>query len=228
MGSLGAWVLGSAATRGSLRPAHDSLLSGLFPHLPSLPQVDADGAVQEGMAVHVTRAQVPRGGGSSSKGATTGTLAFRRSSGPGHPFMVLLHDARVPDPLEWKSYLEALGATLAIAKAQVHVFIATDGGGPNAAQRKELAAVLERGPADALSHIFTTDAFVRGIVTAFRWIARARAVAHTPTELALACSACRHSASDVLAELAALQESFTPVETLRLMRGEANPAPTGG
>jgi hypothetical protein len=175
------------------------------------------------MALRLSAVQSSRHA-TSSRGATAATLAFRASAGPGHPFMVLLHDTRAPEPAEWKRYLDALSATVATASARVHVFIVTDGGGPNAAQRKELAAVLERGPVDALSHIFTTDAFVRGIVTAFRWIAHARAVAHHPRELAAVCADCGHAPEDVLAELATLQAAFPPVATLRVVEESIYPA----
>jgi hypothetical protein len=106
---------------------------------------------------------------------------------------------------------------LSTIDGRVHAFIATDGGGPNAAQRKELAQVVSQGRADMLSHIFTKDPFIRGIVTAFRWISGARAVAHLPSAFASVCAESDLAAADVLRELESAQQDFPPVEVLRWM-----------
>jgi hypothetical protein len=131
--------------------------------------------------------------------------------------MVLLHTAATPLPLEWAAYLTALGATLAASRQVVHVYIATDGGAPSAVQRKDLAETVERGPVSPLNHIFTTDPFVRGIVTAFGWIAKARAVAHLPGDLQRVCLEIGHSPGEVMQDFARVEASFQPIRMLSLM-----------
>jgi len=143
------------------------------------------------------------------------TLAFRQCSTGPLPYLVLLHNEQEPDPVEWSAYVCAVRATLAMTDGRVHAFIATDGGGPNAAQRKELARAVVAARADLLSHIFTRDPFVRGIVTAFRWISGARAVAHPPDTFVDACEEYGHSPAEILREFERLQKEFARVDILR-------------
>ena len=145
------------------------------------------------------------------------TLAFRRSSKAASPYLVLLHTASKPDAAEWTRYVATVSATLAAHRGTMHVFIATDGGGPDASQRKELAQVVANSSAEALSHIFTTDAFIRGIVTAFRWISKARAAAHLPSDLAAVCAELGHASKDVLDDFALVQKTLPTVRTLAII-----------
>ena len=143
------------------------------------------------------------------------TLAFRLCSTGKQPYLLLLHNEREPDAAEWHAYVRTVRATLATADRRIHAFIATDGGGPNAPQRKELAQVVSEGQADMLSHIFTRDPFVRGIVTAFRWISGARAVAHLPNAFVRVCEESGHSPAEVLREFERMQEEFARVDVLQ-------------
>ena len=145
------------------------------------------------------------------------TLAFRLCTTGKRPYLVLLHNEQEPDAAEWHAYVRTVRDTLATNEGRVHAFIATDGGGPNAAQRKELAQVVTQGGADMLSHIFTKDPFIRGIVTAFRWISGARAVAHLPSAFVSACEECGHSPAEVLRELESVQNEFARVDVLQRM-----------
>ncbi|MEY4511216.1 MAG: hypothetical protein RLZZ450_3338 [Pseudomonadota bacterium] len=139
------------------------------------------------------------------------TLAFQQGSGKGPDYLVLLHTSAAPDVAEWKAYVDQVGRAMSTAKGALSVFVATDGGGPDAAQRRLLTETFSRGPGDALTHVFTTNAFVRGIVTTFRWVARAPAVAHTPSGFSAVCAACELDPAEVLSDLLAVQKRFASV-----------------
>jgi hypothetical protein len=47
-------------------------------------------------------------------------------------YVVLLHTAAAPDEAEWQAYVDAVRAIVLASATEVHVFIATDGGGPDA------------------------------------------------------------------------------------------------
>lgn len=146
------------------------------------------------------------------------TLSFRSVTRSGKRFLVLLHSKAVPDPEEWNAYLRQVAAALASSPELVHVFVVTDGGGPIAAQRKALADLISSSPVDLLTHVFTRDSFVRGIVTAFRWISRSPAIAYAPEAFFDTCCEYGHNAQEVLDVLDAAQQAFPPVMTLSMVR----------
>jgi hypothetical protein len=146
------------------------------------------------------------------------SLAFRQcSTAGGKTYVVLLHTAAAPDEAEWKAYVDAVRAMVMVSVTEVHVFIATDGGGPDARQRRDLAAVVARGSHDTVTHVFTTDAFVRAIVAAFRWIAGARAFAYAPHEFSDVCRRYGLSHLAVLKSFAEIQASLPKITTLGRM-----------
>jgi hypothetical protein len=149
------------------------------------------------------------------------TIAFRRGTAAGAPYLVLLHSADQPSAHEWNAYVQAVEATLPSARGTLHIFVATDGGAPNAAQRKQLAEAFDRGPNKALTHVFSTSAFVRGVVTAFSWMTRSHALAHAPRELASVCVECRLDPTAVLDDLRSLEGTFVPVQVLQQMHQHA-------
>lgn len=153
------------------------------------------------------------------------SFAYRKGGKARSAFYCLLHTAAPPDAAAWRAYVASVDETLAVSSGCVHLFVATDGGGPDAAQRKELAAVLARDDRNGLTHVFTTSAFTRGIVTAFRWIARARAVAHRPEAFASVCGECGVSAAEVLACFDAMQASFAPVHILKDLHSSVTAPP---
>lgn len=116
------------------------------------------------------------------------TLAFRSGGSHDRPYFVLAHTVAAPDPEEWQQYVSAVAEVMTTVSATMHVFVATDGGSPNPAQRKQLAAAFGSSKADSWTHVFTTDSFIRGVVTAFRWIARAHATAHAPEDFPRVCN----------------------------------------
>lgn len=143
-------------------------------------------------------------------------FTFRRGTYGNRDYFVLLHNEAVPEADRWDSYLEAISRSLAGSTSRTHVFVATDGGGPDPAQRKALARVFERG--DALTHVFTTDVVVRGIVTAFRWIAGTRAVSHQPQDFGRTCIEVGHDPAAVLACMEDAQIDMPPVAMIAQMR----------
>jgi hypothetical protein len=128
---------------------------------------------------------------------------------------VLLHSALQPSAAEWSAYVQAVEGTLPATKGTLHVFVATDGGAPNAAQRKQLAEAFDKSPRPALTHVFSTSAFVRGVVTAFSWMTRSHAVAHAPRDFVSTCVECELQPDAVLGDLLALQRTFGDVLVLR-------------
>lgn len=151
------------------------------------------------------------------------TLAFRSRSDREPPYLVLVHNALAPDPEEWSAYVSEFAKLMAAGKGPVHAFVSTDGGSPDAAQRKQLADVVNTG--EALTHVFTTDAVIRGVVTAFRWLARARAVAHQPKEFPTVCIECGVSPFEVMKDFNDLRRSIPNVQMVSRIADSMNPPP---
>jgi hypothetical protein len=144
------------------------------------------------------------------------TLAFRPCTSPHGNYILLLHTAEHPATAEWREYVSAVQALLAESTAMVRAFVATDGGSPNATQRRLLADAVMRGT-QMHTHVFTSDLFIRSVVTAFSWIAKPGATAHAPWELGKVCENCGVSVADISRELQDLQKSFPKVLTLEQM-----------
>jgi hypothetical protein len=142
------------------------------------------------------------------------TFAFRSSTDARHSYFVLLHTEDAPDAELWNQYVEALATRIAHTTTTINVFAVTDGGGPDPGQRRALAAAFARDHLDSITHVFTTSTVTRGIVTAFHWLARSRAVAHTPEEFPAICERCGVPASAVLEDLIRLQAELPPVALL--------------
>lgn len=144
------------------------------------------------------------------------TLAFRPCKSPNGNYILLLHTAEAPATVEWRAYVAGVQSLLAESSGLVHAFVATDGGSPNAIQRRLLADAVMRGTA-MHTHVFTTDVFIRSVVTAFSWIAKPGASAHAPREFAKVCGDCAISVPDAVRELQELQKTFPKVMTLERM-----------
>lgn len=142
------------------------------------------------------------------------TIAFQRGTAVGAPYLVLLHSAQPPSAAEWSAYVQAVEGALPFAKGTLHIFVATDGGAPNAAQRKQLAEAFDRSASPALTHVFSTSAFVRGVVTAFSWMTRSHALAHAPRDFGSVCLDCQLDAVAVLADMVRLEDTFIGVAVL--------------
>ncbi|HET9931525.1 MAG TPA: hypothetical protein VFQ35_12585 [Polyangiaceae bacterium] len=146
-------------------------------------------------------------------------FTFRRGTNGDKTYFVLLHSEATPEEARWNAYLDAISRALAGSVGRTHVFVATDGGGPDPAQRKALARVFEQG--DALTHVFTTSVVVRGIVTAFRWIAGTRAVAHQPQDFGRTCVEVGHDPALVVQSFDEAQSELAPVALLNELRRSA-------
>ena len=146
-------------------------------------------------------------------------FTFRRGTYGTKTYFVLLHSGAVPEAHRWDAYLEAIARSLAQSASRTHIFVATDGGGPDPAQRQALARVFEQG--DALTHVFTNDIVVRGIVTAFRWIAGTRAVAHQPQDFGRTCVEVGHDPAAVLACMDDAQVDMAKVAIIAQLRSSA-------
>jgi hypothetical protein len=145
------------------------------------------------------------------------TFAFRSSTDPRHSYFVLLHTEEAPDAELWSQYVDALAARIAHTTTPINIFAVTDGGGPDPGQRRALAAAFAPDHLGSITHVFTTSTVTRGIVTAFHWLARARAVAHTPEEFPSICSSCNVPAHAVLEDLVRLQADLPPVALLEVI-----------
>jgi hypothetical protein len=157
------------------------------------------------------------------------SLAFARGSRADRPYLVLIHTAAEPDAVEWQMYITAVRGLLSKQPGLVRTFVATDGGGPNAAQRKALADVIHLGPGDLLTHVFTTSTLIRSVVTAFRWLAGSRAIAHPPREFTTVCRGYGVETKDVLDDFTLVQKQLEPVAMLqeieRALPRQQAPAP---
>lgn len=155
------------------------------------------------------------------------TITYRRSSKKAGDYFVVLQTADEPDRAEWDAYLDDVEAALRSKGSTVPLFVATDGGGPNGAQRQRLARVLGGGERTAMAHVFSTATFVRAILNAFLWIARERAAAHAPSEFVGVCRTYGIVPSDVLGDFAEAQRGFPPVDALRqIHRAREAPPPS--
>jgi hypothetical protein len=142
------------------------------------------------------------------------TFAFRSRFDAEHAYFVLLHTKAAPDATTWTRYVDALAEQIARSTRTIHIFAVTDGGGPDPGQRRALAEAFAADRRGAMTHVFTTSAFTRGIVTAFHWVARSRAVAHNPDVFALVCEQCQVPVRAVLDDLFAVQKALPAVALL--------------
>ncbi|HEU4581254.1 MAG TPA: hypothetical protein VFS67_23510 [Polyangiaceae bacterium] len=142
------------------------------------------------------------------------TFAFRPGTNARYCYFVLLHTDEPPGAEIWSQYVEALAARIATATSTINIFAVTDGGGPDPGQRRALARAFAPDQLGSITHVFTTSTVTRGIVTAFHWLARARALAHTPEEFPAVCERCHVPAGAVLEDLVRLQAELPPVSLL--------------
>src|SRR5689334_4947114 len=81
--------------------------------------------------------------------------------------VVLIHSAVAPDDREWATYLESLTQHSA---PRSKILVVTQGGAPSPAQRKELAAVIDKKyGGDVPTAVMTNSQLARGVVTALGW-----------------------------------------------------------
>jgi hypothetical protein len=82
--------------------------------------------------------------------------------------MLLAHVRRPPDASEWTTYVAEIGVLLRGPRAgRIVTLVLTEGGGPNADQRKELNDVL--AGRKVRGAVLSNALIVRSIVTALSW-----------------------------------------------------------
>ncbi len=128
-----------------------------------------------------------------------------------------IHTTAAPSEAEWMGYLNELSqlrAQLAEPSA-VRGLTLTDGGAPNAGQRRRL--VQTAGEAAIRASIVTDSALVRGAVTALSWVKQGpRAYPPARFDDALANLELPPSAAkSIIEDLLAIQHTMAPVSTAR-------------
>lgn len=97
-------------------------------------------------------------------------VSFRRQVGDTH-IVCALHSKRSPSDAEWDEYLGHVRDARELTRggiSAVNAVVVTDGGAPDAAQRKRLADVV-RGW-EPLAAVISESLLVRGVVTALAWL----------------------------------------------------------
>jgi hypothetical protein len=78
------------------------------------------------------------------------SLTLQESARENGDYFVILHTADEPARDEWNAYVDAVIVPVRPMGGTLSIIVATDGGGPNAAQRQRLAKVITASPADAV------------------------------------------------------------------------------
>lgn len=133
-----------------------------------------------------------------------------------HGVVVLVHNSREPNRQEWDEYLEAVVTArnaVGCDLARFRQIVFTDGGGPNPAQRKALAEILENvtNVEQLKVAIVSRNFAARGIATAFRWLGFP-VRAFDPDQLVEAFASLAISSAEELAICAAAEELCTLVD----------------
>jgi hypothetical protein len=98
--------------------------------------------------------------------------------------LVVVHDATHPSDSDWQIYLDALRAYQDVIAAQL---IVTDGGSPNAAQRRASLEYARGRPVPATA-VISGSVLVRGVVSALSWFMKDRIRAFARDEFDEACT----------------------------------------
>jgi hypothetical protein len=141
----------------------------------------------------------------------------------GRSLVYAVHDGRGPSDAEWDVYLENVRKALRATRDPTHAggLTVTDGGAPNAKQRRLLVGVTKEECGETMVRIrgaiLSDSALVRGVVTALSWhIPEVRTFA--PSRIAGAFEHVRLPASDIATVLADLDELGKTVPHGRTLR----------
>jgi hypothetical protein len=121
---------------------------------------------------------------------------------------VIVVGEKDPAPSDWDAYIHAIQASMKAGAEprQLRTLVFSDGGGPNSAQRKAVANLLN-GQATPVA-IVSNSAVMRGIMTALAWF-NPLARAYAPGEI-----------GDALAFLGVPERSFDSIrDTARGLQG---------
>lgn len=121
----------------------------------------------------IARVDTPTTGTTSAAMRAMSTKATTLAGGRGLVYAV--HDGRAPSDEEWSEYVANCRALLERVSdgSKVGGLAITDGGAPNARQRRLVIGVVSElageGMARIRSSVISESALVRGVVTAFSW-----------------------------------------------------------
>jgi hypothetical protein len=127
-----------------------------------------------------------------------------------------LHPSAPPNNADWDRYVDMVAAAVASQNAvfdRLLGFTVTDGGAPNAAQRKRLVDRVMQGQRPR-AVIITDSILVRGVVTAFSWLARTEFSVFKPSDIRQALREVRLPADVVLSDLREIQRDLPPVASV--------------
>lgn len=146
-----------------------------------------------------------------------------RLLGRGRGFVYAVHDHRAPSDEEWGAYLAACSEVIANCPDPqgASALAITDGGAPNAEQRRAVVALVQqhygKGVERIRSAVVSDSAVVRGVVTAFSWhIPEIRIFA--PVAIDPALEHARLASADFPIVLSDLEELATTVRNARAAR----------
>jgi hypothetical protein len=139
-----------------------------------------------------------------------------------------LHTANDPPPGEWAAACNNLADRVGVRDgdfSSLRVFVVSDGGAPNVAQRKELFQVILRGypvPTAVITTVVATNPVKRGIATALHWLnPQFRVFEPSETRLAIDHIGIARSPFDpIWTVLQSLQGNMPPIKTLGLIATE--------
>jgi hypothetical protein len=94
--------------------------------------------------------------------------------------MVMVHTDRAPSDAEWDAYCEELTRH---ELSHLKTLVLTEGGGPDASQRKRVNALLAGRPSRA--SVVSSNSVIRGIVIALSWF-NSQIKSFTPNEIGAA------------------------------------------
>jgi hypothetical protein len=97
--------------------------------------------------------------------------------------LVVVHDATHPSDSDWQIYLDAIRANRDVIVAQL---IVTDGGSPNASQRRASLEFARDRPVPVTA-VISGSVLVRGVVSALSWFMKDRIRAFARDEFDEAC-----------------------------------------
>ena len=137
-------------------------------------------------------------------------VSFRRQVGDTH-IVCALHSKRSPSDAEWDEYLGHVRDARELTRGgngAVNAVVVTDGGAPDAAQRKRLAEVV-RGW-EPVAAVISVSLLVRGVVTALAWLGmRVRFFSVSEVSAALSWAAVPESEHEaLLADIGALAKTL--------------------
>lgn len=145
--------------------------------------------------------------------------------------VLCLHNAKAPDDGSWQVYVDACVASAGLHEgdfARTRQLVWTDGGGPNAPQRRAAVEAVEnlKGAKEGRIAVVSSSTLVRGIVTVFNWF-NFQVKAFSPGEIDMALSFLRVT-PDEAARLWAAAERMAKLVNGGMPKAAIRPSVLGG